>query len=168
MNTTIKSIKGYSLIEVLVCCLLLGITGQWVVSPVKQQLDNFKMKRAVAQVHTTFIAGRDAAYGMKKDLWLHIQSTPSNSYIALHADADARTASSIFNKAINPQILADVSLSSTATALRFSGLTGRPSGNGNISVWLDAESKIKVIYHDITGRIRICAAGERTYGYSTC
>ncbi len=168
MNTVFKNISGHSLIEVLVCCLLLGVVGQWVISPLKLQLDNLKMKRAVAQVHSAFIAGRDTAYGMKKDLWLHIHSTPSKSFFALHADANVRTQTSVFNKAINPQVLSDIYLSSTATALRFSGMTGRPSGNGNISVWLDEESKIKVIYHDITGRVRICAAGNFTYGYSRC
>ncbi|GAB7218276.1 pilus assembly FimT family protein [Vibrio comitans] len=168
MSTTIKNMRGTSLIEVLVCCLLLGVAGQWIISPLKFQLDNLKMKRAVAQVHSAFIAGRDTAYGMKKDLWLHIQSTSSTSFFALHADANARTQSSIFIHAINPQILSDVYLSSTATALRFSGVMGKPSGNGNISVWLDEESKVKVIYHDITGRVRICATGDLTYGYSTC
>ncbi|GEA49298.1 general secretion pathway protein GspH [Vibrio inusitatus NBRC 102082] len=168
MNTTIKNVEGYSLIEVLACCLLLGIAIQWIVKPVKHQLDNFNIKRAVAQVHFAVIAGRDTAYGMKKDLWLHIHSTPNKSFIALHEDANPRTQSSIFIKAINPQTLSDVYLSSTATALRFSGITGRPSGNGNISVWLNAESKVKVIYHDITGRVRICASGTLSYGFSKC
>ncbi|MPW35116.1 hypothetical protein [Vibrio sp. B1Z05] len=159
---------GFSILEVLVCCLVLGIVGQWTVSSIAEQLAQQKIKAAAAQVHGLLTSASDSAYGMKKDLWLHTASSNSQQLFALHTDSSERNSESLFNGAIHPQTLAGTFISTTFSTLRFSGVTGRPYGNGNISIGLNDEPRVKVIFHDITGRMRICAIEERAYGYPAC
>ncbi len=134
-----------------------------------QQLDSLKIKTATAQVHAVLTSASDAAFGMKKDLWLHTQvSATSHRLFALHLDNVERPPELLFNGAMHPQSIANLSVVPTFSMLRFSGVTGRPYGNGNISLAVDGKVLLKVIFHDITGRIRICSVEGRAYGYPAC
>ncbi|WP_231892562.1 MULTISPECIES: pilus assembly FimT family protein [unclassified Vibrio] len=160
--------KGFSIVEVLICCAVLSVTGHIAMLSVAGQLNNLKIKRATAQAHAILTTARDTAYGMKKDIWLHADLSSASGFFAIHHDNLLRNPQTIFTQAINPQQITEVSITTTFSSLRFSGVTGRPYGNGNISIGLNGETLVKVIYHDITGRIRICSSSAILFGYPAC
>ncbi|CAM3030018.1 hypothetical protein [Vibrio rarus] len=159
---------GFSLMELLVCCVVLGMTGHMALLVITEQLNNLKIKQSTAQIYALLTTARDTAYGLKKDLWLHADTSSENGLFAIHLDNSPRTQQTIFKGGVNPVQVTGVAISTTFTSLRFSGVTGRPYGNGNISLSLQDQVVIKVIYHDITGRMRVCSATAVTYGYPAC
>lgn len=162
------SILGYSLFEVLIVCFIIGLCTTLGLQSTMSYLDNLTMKRAVTQVHSAFTTARDSAYGLRQDLWLHIASGPSYARLALHIDPTSRDDSIIMNHALRRVDVQEVQLQSSSSVIRFDGLNGKPHGKGHVALSLNNDSVVKIIFHDITGRVRICAQGVQHYGYPQC
>ena len=74
----------------------------------------------------------------------------------------------VMNHALRRAYVDEVELASSSAMIRFDGLNGKPYGKGNVALSLDSDSTVKIIFHDTTGRVRICAQGEQHYGYPKC
>jgi Tfp pilus assembly protein FimT len=159
---------GYSLLEILVGCFVISLCTFLGLQSSNSYLDNISMKRAVTHVHTAFTTARDTAYGLKRDLWLHIAIEPYSAKLALHIDSEPRRYEAIMSNALRRVDVEEVQLQASSSIIRFAGLNGKPHGKGHVSLSVNNDSMVKIIFHDITGRIRICGQGKQHYGYPEC
>lgn len=62
----------------------------------------------------------------------------------------------------------DVGLQLTSESIHFDGYRGGVLGNGSITLSSETGQQLKVIYHQISGRIRVCSPERGSLGYAAC
>ncbi|GAM69218.1 hypothetical protein JCM19236_5531 [Vibrio sp. JCM 19236] len=94
-------------------------------------------------------------------MWLSLEQTQTNIVFTLADNADGLTPLSYLP-------VEGVSLQLTSESIHFDGYRGEVLGNGSITLSSETGQQLKVIYHQISGRIRVCSPERGSLGYAAC
>ncbi|WP_261815819.1 hypothetical protein [Vibrio gallicus] len=154
--------SGFSLIELLTTLCVLSLSCAVGIQSYAEYHQQQRHKLAAQQVYSTILATSNLAYAKHRSLWLHIQSATDTQHTLLISASNSPL------PALTQITLEDVTLTATDASIRFDGAKGIAMGNGSIVIGGSSDSQLKVIYHQISGRIRICSTGSESLGYAAC
>ncbi len=153
--------QGFTLLELIAVTSVLGLLSLIGVQSYSDYHDSQRLKLATTQVYSALISARSLAYAKRKDLWLKLEETQTNTVFTLADNTDGLNPLSYF-------AVEHISLQLTSESIHFDGYRGEVLGNGSITLSSETGQQLKVIYHQISGRIRVCSPERGSLGYAVC
>lgn len=153
--------QGFTLLELIAVTSVLGLLSLIGVQSYSNYHDSQRLKLATSQVYSALISASSLAYAKRKDLWLSFEQTQINTVFKLSDNTEGLNPFSYF-------AIDDVSLQLTSESIHFDGYRGGVLGNGSITLSTETGQQLKVIYHQISGRIRVCSPERGSLGYAAC
>ena len=161
---------GFTLIEFVVVLSISAGLVALVIPDVQAFYQNYQL-RAFATELTGYVSrARTEALTRQRNLWL----------LFIRQDLNERNdwrLSLVFNNKVNSQqneLLylqnEDIQMSSTWEQVKLDGKTGNVLESGHLVFSSRASdgASLKLIMHNITGRVRICSMDKPFYGYAEC
>ncbi len=162
--------RGFTLIECVIALLLLSLM-LGIALPQFTQLQHYHQLRSqVSALIELLVKARQLSLSEGQTVYAHsINDATQGWAVALHLDSTARTWSQLQQHSLATASGKYVELGFTQAVLGFSHLHGRPVIAGHYRFNFAGEANgIKVIYHNVSGRVRVCHQGGKRYGYPAC
>jgi type IV fimbrial biogenesis protein FimT len=167
-----ETYRGVSLLEYLLGLVLLIVLLSWGAPSFVGFHQHVQMRESVQSILGLLHQTKTAAMLARQPMYVHIASlNPVNMdwRVATHHDDDARSFQQVLQGASHSAQGNRVELSSTDSIVGFSALHGRALSAGHIKLYQQQSLvQVKIIYHNSSGRIRVCSVGEARYGYEVC
>lgn len=153
--------KGFSFLELLVISSVLGAVSLVGVQSYASYHESQRLKLAAIQVYDALVSGRALSYSKRQDLWLVIDRTASNTFLILSRDSNAE-------EVLSRREMEHLELTTTSDQIHFDGYLGAVLGNGSVTLADSNGERLRVIYHQLSGRIRVCSPDRGSLGYAAC
>lgn len=167
--------RGMTLIEltislVVISSLLLAAAPSW-----KGFVDRYQAKSLASDLQGVFAMAKNEAIVRNKDLWIHFYKVLQDGEVvwtitinrSRYSSADAHLAMS------NALFMSEgktAFMSANWRTIKVIGFNGKFSQAGHIlfSVNISKVPSLKLVFHNVTGRVRICSVGANYYDYLKC
>lgn len=175
--------RGFTLIEMLIAVVVLSILLAVAVPSFSGMSEQAKMQRLAEELQGFFVQSKSEAVLRNQTVYLHfvqvgapdsgewglatrLTSTPVASLSSAQTDAlmylDGQPFKYVtmnFPKANNSSLL---------SKLEFEPVNGKPNQSSSLSFFIDNHKRLKLVFSNITGRIRICGKDGGFYGFPPC
>ena len=167
-----ETLRGVGLLEFLIGMSLLTLLVA-VATPSFIRLHEYHQMRNYAnQIKHLMDQARIESMKRRQPVYVHraiSTSSEMNWRVSLYLDDAERDYSDHEHNALATVSGRDALLTSTHAVVGYSPRHGRINQAGHFKLQLPARaSSLKIIYHNGSGRIRVCSAGEDKYGYKGC
>ncbi|MDV7104984.1 prepilin-type N-terminal cleavage/methylation domain-containing protein [Vibrio sp. TH_r3] len=162
--------RGFTLIEfVVVLSISAGILA--IVTPdIQAFYQNYQLRAFATELKSYFSRVRSETVTRQNDLWLFFSSQDPYSTgewrlsLGIKSEMNSKESELLFLKN------KDIQMSSTWEKIKVDGKTGRILESGHLIFSYKASdgASLKLIMHNITGRVRTCSMDKPFYGYAEC
>lgn len=162
--------RGFTLIEFLVVLSVSSILLSVALPNVQLFYQNYQLRQLAVELNGFFSQARIEALTRRQDLWVRYSATDGASVNGWRLSLVKNNRVTDDDNEIALVQGKGISLSPSWTSIKLDGRTGRVLENGYLLIGNKVTGRVllKLITHHVTGRVRICAIGERFYGYSKC
>jgi type IV fimbrial biogenesis protein FimT len=165
--------RGFTLLEMLITLFILSILMTVSVPSYRKISQRYEMRQTAQALVGIFNQARSEALLTQQDLWIHFYTHPQGSQfgwnLSIHSDETQRSFATALSGAVSSYSSDNMIVSSTSTVRKIESLNGLPTTGGNVTFHLVGQSqKLKLKYANVTGRIRVCAAEMKAYGFNKC
>ncbi len=165
--------RGITLLELLISLLLLTLLVSITAPNYINMKERNLIKGSVEQFLALYRFAKQSAVVNNHDTYIHYYPHAQGSQygwkFALLNEANLYDYASVDPHANKLVAGTDVKWEMTHQQMRISRLNGRPTQAGNIILnQADSSHRFKLIYHNVSGRIRVCSFERARYGYSKC
>jgi len=163
-------LRGFTLIELLVAIFISGILFFVSLPNVHHFYQRYQLRQLAVELESFFGQARSEALSRKKSLWVQFSVQDNSSINGWRLSLVEEKNESRYGNEIRFLQGRGMVLSASWAIIKFDGRTGRVMENEHLNFSTESEvtPTLKLITHHITGRVRICAEGERFYGYPEC
>ncbi len=171
-----KWVRGMTLIEVTIMCVVMGVLLMAAAPSFRGLHEKYKMRHLADEMMNVFLMAKMEAVMTNHATWLYFVPK-SNSPIykgdwvfSVQKDDVLIDYASAKNDAIyflDGNQHKNISISSIRNfqKIKFDRINGKPVGvAGGLTFYIDATRGLNVIFHNITGRIRICGINIANHG----
>lgn len=177
--------KGFTLLELVMTISVMAVLLYSAMPNWGLFVERFRVKSTASQLQSVFVAAKREAIRRNEDIWLHISvHSLAEEYqwnITLSTNQDGLESIGFESSGVESIDLAPSGVisqhegtaayvSSNRSVVKLLGRNGKFSAAGHIE-FSHNNSKLpsfKLIFHHITGRVRICSVNGSYYGYSSC
>lgn len=165
--------RGFTFIEVLVSLLIVLVLMTSATPSWRTFYQKYQMKALAVGFQDFFIYVRSEAVFRNKNLWVHFEKTRLGerdewTIYALDQDVVELDKHVLEQKSLSVRQGKAQSIYANWSKIKISGVNGRPGQSGHIIFSMNGEEWLKVIFHNITGRVRVCSVGDAYFGYPEC
>lgn len=175
--------RGFTLIEMLISLVVLAVLLAAAVPSFRGMSESSKMQRLAEELQGFFVQTKSEAVLRNQSVYLNFvqvgppysgewglatrsSSVPATSLSSAQSGALVYLNGSAFkNLTVNFPMANGTSLLSV---LEFEPVNGKPVQSSSLSFFIDANKPLKLVFSNITGRIRVCGDGGEFYGYPSC
>ncbi len=162
--------RGFTLIETLISLLVMSVLLAGAAPSFERMIQQYRMKRLAAELQGFFSQARLEAVMRHRDLWIHYaqQGSSQRGWVLVLRDDDMPVT---YTTAADHSIMLsrgeEAQIQINWETVKLDGVSGKPDRPGNIRFSLQeaADKPLKLVFHHITGRVRICGG---YYGYPAC
>jgi len=135
--------------------------------------DSYRIKSTARDLQGLFLLAKSEAVKANKDIWiqLRIESAEAEQRYQLQlVNINPLTASTAEDNIIAQTEGSIAFIKANRSLIKVKGINGKfaKSGHLQVSRQTDGSSSVKLIFHHITGRVRLCSVKEANYGYPLC
>ena len=164
--------RGFTFIEVLIIFALLCILSFVAIPDFRTTGEGIKMQQLVSDLNGFFILAKSEAMLQEQGVWIHLLSNKNPSLWVLvlsltRIPPDPNRLLGHSLHVIEGRSYSDITLKTQWTSLQIKP-SGKPSNAGSLSFYVDSKKQVKMIFHNVTGRFRVCGVGARHYAYPKC
>ncbi|GLO60121.1 general secretion pathway protein GspH [Vibrio sp. MACH09] len=167
--------KGFTLLELVITLSVIAVLLYSAMPSWDQFVERFRLRSTASQLQGVFVVAKREAITRNEDIWLHISVHPLageyqwNITLSTHQE-ETKSTESESSGAIAVYEGKAVFISSNRSVVKLLGKNGKFSAAGHIefSQNRSKQPSFKLIYHHITGRVRVCSVNGSYYGYSSC
>ncbi|OEF28582.1 GspH/FimT family pseudopilin [Vibrio rumoiensis] len=175
--------RGFTLIEMLISIVVLAVLLAAAVPSFSGISEKAKMERLAEELQGFFVQTKSEAVLRNQSLWLNLvqTGTPYSGEWVL-ATRTISTATTTLSGAENNAVMLlsgkpfkNITVNfplangaATLAQIEFDPVNGKPKLSSSISFYVDANKTLNLVFHNITGRIRVCGDGGSFYGYPEC
>ena len=175
--------RGFTLIEMLISIVVLTILLATAVPSFSGISEKAKMQRLAGELQGFFIQTKSEAVLRNQPVYLNFIKigTPYSGEWGLATRSNSVPATSLSSAQSGALVYLDGSAfknitvnfpmangTSLLSILKFEPVNGKPVQSSSLSFFIDANKPLKLVFSNITGRIRICGDGGEFYGYPAC
>ncbi|PWI34513.1 pilus assembly protein FimT [Vibrio albus] len=162
--------RGFTFIEVLISLLVMSVLLATAAPAFERLYQSHQAKRLASEFQGFFVQARSETVMRNQNLWIHYaeQGDSLNGWVlALRGSESAVTYANAAHNAIMVSRGEGELLSVGWNKIELDRVNGKPAGAGNITFAVQGapEKQLKMIFHNVTGRLRICGGH---YGYDAC
>ncbi|WP_105903086.1 GspH/FimT family pseudopilin [Vibrio gangliei] len=175
--------RGFTLIEMLISLVVLAVLLAAAVPSFGGMSERSKMQRLAEELQGFFVQTKSEAVLRNQPVYLNfvkIGSEYSGEW-GLATRASATPATSLSSAQSDALVYLDghpfknitvnfpmANGSTLLSVLEFEPVNGKPIQPSSLSFFVDANKPLKLVFSNVTGRIRICGDGGAFYGYPSC
>ncbi len=161
--------KGFTLFELLVSLAISAILIMVAVPDLQRFYHNYQLRKLAIELSGFFTRARAEALKRRQPLWVHFEEEQPVNFPNWRL--------SLYSHTVDEEPVELDSMTGTNSRLapswermKFDGRSGRVLVSGHLLFWYgnSDELSLKLITHNITGRVRICAQGQDFYEYRQC
>jgi type IV fimbrial biogenesis protein FimT len=163
--------RGLTLIELLISLLVMSVLLAVAAPAFDGVYQSYRAKRLASEFLGFFVQARSEAVMRNQNLWIHYAEQGGDSsngwVLALRDNGTAVTYANAAHNAIMVSRGEGDHLSVSWSHIELERVNGKPTAPGNITFAVrGAQGKqLKMIFHNVTGRLRVCGGH---YGYDAC
>ncbi len=167
-NLTVN--KGFTLFELLVSLIVSATLIMVAVPDLQRFYHNYRLRSLAIELSGFFTQARATARKQRQPLWIRFKEHK-------RTDGSSKWQLALYNAANEAEAVKLDSIEGTGSylkpsweSMKLDGRNGRVLVSGHLLFWYGNSNKIslKLITHNITGRVRICAPGQEFYEYPQC
>ncbi len=161
--------RGFTLLELLVLLALSGVLITVATPDLQRFYHHYQLRKLAIELSGFFTKARAEARKRRQPLWIRFEEDKlvnnSGWQLVLYGTTTVKESVELGRVEGTNSHLAP-----SWDSMKFDGRTGRVLVNGHLLFWYgnSDEISLKLITHNITGRVRICAQGQAFYEYPQC
>ncbi|EOU2463599.1 Tfp pilus assembly protein FimT/FimU [Vibrio navarrensis] len=164
--------RGFTLLEMLIVVVVMGVLATIAAPSFNTVIDKNRVFRVTSDIQHFLMNAKSEAVMRNTDLWVHFAKSSDDKWeLSLRANNTAVGYGNGQSGAIaylDGNNYPSVTVSASASTIRFEGINGKPLESKNIKVNRGVDMLTKVMTHVGAGRIRVCEEAGRGYGYPNC
>ncbi|MDB1124663.1 pilus assembly FimT family protein [Vibrio algarum] len=162
--------NGFTLIECFVVFSVTAILLSIALPNIQMICQNYQLRQLAVELKGFFIQARTQALTSRQDLWIQYSLLDSEDMKSWRVSLVKDNKHSSKGNELLVLLGTNTSLSPSWTSLKIDGRTGRVLENSHLTFTnsLPHGVTLKLLTHNVTGRVRICAIGANFYGYPKC
>ncbi len=161
--------RGFTLLELLVLLVISGVLLTVAVPDLQRFYHHYQLRKLAIELSSFFTQARSEALKRRQPLWVRFEDNkhvnPVEWQLTLYSDMNN----------VEPVELGEIKgknayLDPSWSSMKFDGRNGRVLVSGHLLFWYGNSNEVllKLITHNMTGRVRICAQGQAFYEYPQC
>lgn len=162
--------NGFTLIEFLVVFSVTAILFSITLPNIQMTYQNYQLRQLAVELKSFFIQARTEALTRRQDLWIQYSLLDSEDMKSWRVSLVKDNQYSSKGNELLILLGSNTSLSPSWSSLKIDGRTGRVLENSHLTFTNSLRDGVtlKLLTHNVTGRVRICAIAENFYGYPKC
>lgn len=165
--------KGLTFIELIIALMMMAIISITALPNWNRLVEHNQMRSLASELQTFFLMAKNEAVTRNNDLWVYFDTfnIEGRAYwrLTLLNPPTANDEAGSENTLLVSEG-EDVFISANWQKIKVMGWNGKFTKSGHIMFGLNQVDKpsLKLIFHHITGRVRICSMDGDVYGYHAC
>lgn len=165
--------RGFTLPELAIAMTIVALLFTAAVPNLSRTFDSYRIKSMARELQSLFLLAKSEAVKGNRDIWiqLNIKSGEDQQQYQLQLLNKDPQSASVTSDNIIEQIDGSIAfIQANRRTIKVKGINGKfaKSGHLQLSRQANGSRSIKLIFHHITGRVRLCSVKEASYGYPLC
>jgi len=165
--------RGFTLPELAIAMTIVALLFTAAVPNLSRTFDSYRIKSTVRELQGLFLLAKSEAIKANRDIWVQLRIEPAKG--EQHYQLQLLTKDPSQTSITSVDILAQTDgiipfIKANRSLVKVKGINGKfaESGHLQLSRQANGSNSIKLIFHHITGRVRLCSVKEASYGYPLC
>lgn len=165
--------RGFTLPELSIAMVIMALLFTVAIPDWSRTIDSYRIKSTARELQGFFLLAKSEAVRRNRDIWiqLYLQAAEGQKYYRLQLlDNAPSLATGVAGKVIAQTEGNIAFFQANRRLIKVKGINGKFARSGHLQFGrqADGSNSVKLIFHHITGRVRLCSVKEAGFGYPLC